>query len=235
MNCRLSEPTRHVVVEANPGLLPILERQRQLNGARFSVEHAAIDYSGAATTTLNVSDGFIAGRVGTGGPGGPVVTTTLARLFERHQWTGITPICDIEGLETDLVDHEGEIIEHHCKTVVIEVHPEFRTEEARARMFKAVQRRGFRPARASARSTSSRAEPDSSREPQPRRHDHGQAFCSPRPTFDWLQQDNARERRANARRYVTSNPAEKNQGHESCYWCRHRPDGRVLVRRASRQ
>ena len=145
VNCRLSEPTRHVVVEANPGLLPILERQRQLNGARFSVEPAAIDYSGAATTTLNVSDGFIAGRVGSGGPGVPVVTTNLARLFERHQWTGVTLICDIEGLETDLVEQEGDIIERHCRTLVIEVHPEFRTDKARARMFEALQWRGFRP------------------------------------------------------------------------------------------
>ena len=100
---------------------------------------------GAATTTLNVSDGFIAGRVGSGGPGVPDVTTTLARLLERHQWTGVTLICDIEGLETDLVEHEGEIIERHCRTLVIEVHPEFRADEARARMFEALQWRGFRP------------------------------------------------------------------------------------------
>ena len=73
------------------------------------------------------------------------MTTTLARLFERHQWTGVTLICDIEGLETDLVEHEGEIIERHCRTLVIEVHPEFRADEARARMFEALQWRGFRP------------------------------------------------------------------------------------------
>jgi FkbM family methyltransferase len=143
VNCRLSNPARHVVVEANPGLLPILERQRQLNGASFNVEHAAIDYSGAATTTLNASDGFLAGRVRNGGPGIAVVTTTLGRVFERHPWTGVTLICDIEGLETDLVEHEGEILERHCRTLVIEVHPEFRTDEARARMFDALQRRGF--------------------------------------------------------------------------------------------
>ena len=144
VNCRLSNPTRHVVVEANPELLPILARQRQLNRASFNVEHGAIDYSGAATTTLDVSDGFLAGRVASGGPGIPVVTTTLERVFERHPWTGVTLICDIEGLETDLVEHEGEIIERHCRTLVIEVHPEFRPDQARARMFEALQRRGFR-------------------------------------------------------------------------------------------
>ncbi len=145
VNCRLNNPTRHVVVEANPGLLPILDRQRQLNGASFTVEYAAIDYSGAATTTLNISDGFLAARVGSDGPGIQVVTTTLKRVFERHPWTGVTLICDIEGVETDLVEHEGEVIERHCRTLVIEVHPEFRTDEARARMVEALQRRGFRP------------------------------------------------------------------------------------------
>ena len=61
------------------------------------------------------------------------------------QRTGVTLICDIEGLETDPVEHAGEVIERHCRTLVIEVHPEFRADEARARMFEALQWRGFRP------------------------------------------------------------------------------------------
>ena len=36
-NSLLLDPTRHIVVEANPNLVPILERNRQTNGCQFGI------------------------------------------------------------------------------------------------------------------------------------------------------------------------------------------------------
>src|SRR5687768_9453953 len=43
VNRRLSDPARHVVVEANPSLIPVINRQRTANEAHFRVEHGAVD------------------------------------------------------------------------------------------------------------------------------------------------------------------------------------------------
>jgi FkbM family methyltransferase len=42
VNSRLISPTHHLVVEANPELIPILRFHRRLNRARFGIEHCAV-------------------------------------------------------------------------------------------------------------------------------------------------------------------------------------------------
>jgi hypothetical protein len=37
INRRLADPARHVVVEANPGMIPLLTRNRDRNGCRFRI------------------------------------------------------------------------------------------------------------------------------------------------------------------------------------------------------
>ncbi|HSL23082.1 MAG TPA: FkbM family methyltransferase [Vicinamibacterales bacterium] len=144
VNRRLRNPHRHVVVEANPSLIPVLERQKALNGASFIVEHAAVDYSGGRTTKLVVDEEFISGRVGaTAGRAVEVPAVTLARLLRRYPWTGITLVCDIEGIETQLVEHEGELLAYRCTTLIIEVHPEFRSEAECEALFASLRARGF--------------------------------------------------------------------------------------------
>lgn len=144
VNRRLRDPRRHVVVEANPSLIPVLERQKALNGVSFIIEHAAVDYSGQRTTTLFVDEEFISGRVGSGAGGGvEVPAVTLARLLRRYPWTGITLICDIEGIEIELVGREGELLGQRCSTIIVEVHPEFRTESECDALFASLQARGF--------------------------------------------------------------------------------------------
>ena len=46
INRRLHDPERHVVVEANPSLLPVIDANRRRNDARFSIVHGAIAYGG---------------------------------------------------------------------------------------------------------------------------------------------------------------------------------------------
>ena len=61
-NRRLHKPNKHVVVEANPALLPLLEQNRDRNDCQFKIVHAAVSH-GARTITFNVDDNILASSV----------------------------------------------------------------------------------------------------------------------------------------------------------------------------
>lgn len=143
VNRRLVEPTRHVVVEPNPSLIAVLERQKAMNGARYIVEHGAIDYSTAAFAALDDEHEFLARRVGTSGRSLPVPRLTFRTLVERYAWRDATLICDIEGLEVDLVRREGDLVARHCRNVIVEIHPEFRSRAECVSVVEGLERRGF--------------------------------------------------------------------------------------------
>jgi FkbM family methyltransferase len=144
VNRRLRNPSRHLVVEANPSLIPILNSRKIDNHAQFTAEHGALDHSGAPTVHLDVAGEFISGRVGTpSGNGVEVPAVTLEQLVARYPWTGVTLICDIEGAETELVEREGETLRRHCDTLIIEVHPEFRSSAQCAALFTRLDSLGF--------------------------------------------------------------------------------------------
>jgi len=146
VNRRLVNPERHVVVEANPSLLGLLEHHKQLNAAAFTVRHAAIDYSGRATISFRVNDDFLAGQVGAGGSSEfEVPAVTLRGLLDQPWWRRATLICDIEGMETDLVEREAEILARHFRTLVFEVHPELRSLEQCDAMLRRLAQVGFQP------------------------------------------------------------------------------------------
>ena len=77
-----------------------------------------------------------------------------------------SPLVPLERAGDRLVEHEGEIIERHCRTLVIEVHPEFRTDEAQRACSRRCSGEASGQSRASARSTSSRADARLQREPR---------------------------------------------------------------------
>jgi FkbM family methyltransferase len=145
VNRQLRDAARHVVVEANPSLIPVIERQKQANGTGYTVVNAAIDYSPGGMTELHIGDEFISARVGGGTPSGTVrvPSMTLAGLLERYPWTGATLLCDIEGIETELVEREGEHIGRHFRTLIIEVHPEFRSAAQCEALFTRLDALGF--------------------------------------------------------------------------------------------
>jgi FkbM family methyltransferase len=134
-NRRLAQPTRHVVVEANPSLIPELERHRAWNDARFSIVHAAIGYSGSGSTVLRVTDDFLAARVdGSTGEVQVVPEQTFAGIVAAAGFDTCTIVCDIEGAETALVEHEGDALRRHAAMVIMETHPDITPDAVRAQM-----------------------------------------------------------------------------------------------------
>jgi FkbM family methyltransferase len=139
----LSKPDRHVVVECNPTLLPTLQHNRDLNGCGFSIEPHALAY-GNETMTFSVSDHFMKGRITVEGDKRiSVRTITLSRLLKKYQFETINLICDSEGGEVEMVQHEAELLRDHVKCLILEIHPEERGAEAIASTLATLQQIGF--------------------------------------------------------------------------------------------
>ena len=142
-NRLLRRPEAHVVVEANPGLLPILRHHRERNECRFQVVHAALSYE-AETIAFNVNDNVLASSVyGEDQQAVIVPTVTLRHLLNRYGFEQATLICDIEGAELGLVEHEIATLVGRVAAIIMELHGRFDGDEPAAGMLAVLERAGF--------------------------------------------------------------------------------------------
>ncbi len=141
VNSRLRDPERHVVVEANPLMLPLIERNRGLNRSRFELVHGAIGYAGPRVA-LKEGDDLLGSRF-QAADDGDVPVLQLRDILDRQDFETCTLICDIEGGEIDLVEHEIDTLRSRVGLIVLEEHPEYCPEPARASMFKLLTKSGF--------------------------------------------------------------------------------------------
>lgn len=121
-NKRLIQPDRHIVVEANPFLLPLLYKNRERNSCQFMIINAAIGY-GQKTTRLYLQREFIDSNIFSG-DGREIVltTTTVAQIADTFGFDHCALICDIEGAEVDLVSRESSFLDHCVDFVIFEIH-----------------------------------------------------------------------------------------------------------------
>ena len=105
INRALARPEDHVVVEANPNLLEVLGRNRDLNGCRFRVVPKAIAYD-TDTVELGLGWHFAGTSVG----GGEhirtttrVPATTLGEVIRDAGFDQISLVSDIEGIEVAMI------------------------------------------------------------------------------------------------------------------------------------
>jgi FkbM family methyltransferase len=125
-NRRLQQPQAHVVVEANPAMMPLLERNQKMNGCGFRVVNAAIAYDGA-TTTYSPSADAMSNRLNSGLAGAPAITVpnrSLASLAAESGFNGFTLICDIEGHEYELLRQEPEAVAQ-ARLLILETHERY--------------------------------------------------------------------------------------------------------------
>lgn len=141
-NRRLARPQDHVVVEANPGIVPLLERNRDLNGCRFRVVNKALAHDGEAVE-FGVHPRFTASRIGGAGATAVVAATSLEATASEAGFDEITLICDVEGAEVALVERELEVLRRRVRSLLIEIHPGIVGEEAAARIVRMLEASGF--------------------------------------------------------------------------------------------
>jgi len=124
-NRTLTNPDRHVVVEANPGMIAVLKCNRDLNGCRFEILNKAIGYN-CEYVDLGVDAEFVGSSVLTAGKEAKTVkvaATTLSDLMSLRGFRRAGIICDIEGTEVEVIKQELPRLGAQVQYFMAEMHP----------------------------------------------------------------------------------------------------------------
>jgi FkbM family methyltransferase len=129
-NKLLQDSRAHVVLEANPLAIPHLESNRDANGCSFKIVNRALAYDSDSVTFSPLADlwGNSLLHDGSRLPPVTVATTQLRQILQEEQFDKYALICDIEGLEYELVSREPEAL-RRAELIIMEVHPHMIGEE----------------------------------------------------------------------------------------------------------
>lgn len=142
-NRLLKDPTRHIVVEANPKLWDVLKKNRDRNGCKFDVVEAAFDENGPQVT-FHIHKLFVGGSVQRETDEKVTVpAVTLRGLLQKTGWNAVTFVLDIEGGEIDLMEKEMDVLRDHVKVFIVEMHPAISGDRAIADAMSMLERAGF--------------------------------------------------------------------------------------------
>lgn len=143
-NRLLKNPAAHVVVEANPLVIPQLELNRSLNHCRFEIVNRAIAYEMESVTFRPDSNVCVSSIIAVGDQEPVTVETIELRDIVRDRgFTRFNLICDIEGLEYDLVCREMDVLKN-ADTIILETHARFIGEDKNHHMISELEQAGFR-------------------------------------------------------------------------------------------
>lgn len=143
----LENPKNHVVVEANPELIPLLEKHRDLNNCSFSIINKASGYGGKEATF------YVHERFTSGGMQRPtdrpisVPTVTLEEIIRDNNFKYTNVICDTEGGEIDLIKNEKDLIAKKVFQIMFDLHPSIVGKDAISEMCQELEEVGFRKVR----------------------------------------------------------------------------------------
>lgn len=115
---------KHVIVEANDALVEVC-RANATQGAdegATEIVVAAIDYSGNPTVTFDTGSGAHVGAVSSSGGSMTVKAMTLSEVLTEMEDGPFALICDIEGMEADMIDREADILPR-VSVFILETHP----------------------------------------------------------------------------------------------------------------
>lgn len=149
INRHLEDPSRHWVLEANPAMLATLQRNRDTNGASFEVLNTALAYAGPFVD-FEVDDAFVGSRVSRSPPDSLTSTirvpaTTLQTLASELGLHSFNVLCDIEGIECELIENETPLLKNYVGWLVMEEHPRIVGDSAFQKMHAALHAAGFEP------------------------------------------------------------------------------------------
>ena len=122
VNSLLSSPCRHLVVEANPELIPLLKRHRLLNRACFAIEECAVSIEPEVTFAVHrfMTHGGVFTQGGTRRI--RVRGRSLADLHDSHGPFNALLI-DVEGSELEILRISSTLLLQY-RLVIIELHKE---------------------------------------------------------------------------------------------------------------
>ncbi len=133
----------HVVVEANPLVIPLLQENRDLNHCDFEILNAAIAYD-QPSVTFYPSLAFPSNSLRYDREADPVTvnTSSLGKIVSQRQINSFTLICDIEGHEYELVQHEADVLKR-AETIILETHARMIGETKNSELLGKLEEIGF--------------------------------------------------------------------------------------------
>lgn len=141
-NRKLNDPSKHVVVEANPAMVPLLEANRDSNGCQFEVVNLALGYDNE-TLMITIDPDFVGSSAYQSVSGVQVRTTNLESLMDARGFDQCGVICDIEGLEAELIKREFSKLGKRVRYLAAEFHPYIIGQEANDRTHLLLRQLGF--------------------------------------------------------------------------------------------
>jgi len=146
-NKRLTDPYAHVVVEANPLMIPLIENNKTLNQCHFRVINAVVSHVDRSRTEIYPARRFdrtsllsSPRRVN----GLSVDTTTLRKILNEEVFPIFTLICDVEGCEIDIVKNEIDLLKERVMMTILELHPHLTGSEQSAGTLDLLLKAGFK-------------------------------------------------------------------------------------------
>jgi FkbM family methyltransferase len=153
-NRRLSDPSQHVVIEANPDLIPLLKKNRDRNECKFTILPRVVAYGSEQVVFHSNKTNFVGSTALTHHANDTIVgdvledievqTITLQSVLDQYGFNQCTLICDIEGAEAELVEHEFDVIMEKVRVIIIEVHEYFLGKEGVRNLLARFEELGFR-------------------------------------------------------------------------------------------
>lgn len=117
----LNNKSKHIVLEANPNLIPWIEKNRNRNNCMFSIENAVI--SEENEIPFYIHDLIVGGSLKRKTEKKvPIKGITFDALQKKYDTTFDTLLMDIEGGELELFRNHKNAISNF-KTIFFEVHP----------------------------------------------------------------------------------------------------------------
>jgi len=141
-NKKLSNPTHHVAVEANPFCLSALHRNRELNKCGFLIENCAV--SNQAVVTFFLHPRYVVQGTAKLESGFPIRVPgrSLKELINRYGPFSVL-IMDIEGSELEILSSSREILQNF-RLIIIELHSWAIGDEGIAQCREILEKSGFK-------------------------------------------------------------------------------------------
>ena len=142
-NALLDDRSKHVVIEANPALLPVLQANRHRNNGQFAIEHGAIGYGSPVLRFPVAQDILESSTFVATASTVDVPSTSLRAVLDAHGFEHCNLVCDIEGAEINLVGQEASVLRQHVDVLIMEVHERVVGQDVCDAMMRSLKSLGF--------------------------------------------------------------------------------------------
>ena len=143
INKILLDQTKHVVVEANPNLIPTLQKNRDQNNCKFEILNKAIGY-GSKRINFFLHKKFIGGSTQRETEKSVFVeATSLSNLINRENFNKVNLVSDIEGAEIEMIKKEISVLKEKVDIFIVGFHPGISKMEEIKEAKKIIQEDGF--------------------------------------------------------------------------------------------